>query len=65
MPPRQVVEHAHADVDEKLWQAAESSVRAQLAYPVPRLNSRQGNSGPASVRSRGYRARRAKRSSRR
>lgn len=30
--PRQVVEHVYADVDEKLWQAAESSVRAQLAY---------------------------------
>lgn len=29
---RQVVEHVYADVDEKLWQAAESSVRAQLAY---------------------------------
>jgi len=30
--PRQVVEHVYADVDEKLWEAAESSVRAQLAY---------------------------------
>ena len=30
--PRQVVEHVYADVDEKLWDAAESSVRAQLAY---------------------------------
>ncbi len=30
--PRQVVEHVYADVDEKLWYAAESSVRAQLAY---------------------------------
>ena len=29
---RQVVEHVYADVDEKLWEAAESSVRAQLAY---------------------------------
>lgn len=29
---RQVVEHVYADVDEKLWDAAESSVRAQLAY---------------------------------
>lgn len=30
--PRQVVEHVYADVDEKLWDAAESSVRAQLDY---------------------------------
>jgi len=30
--PRQVVEHVYADVDEKLWDAAESSVRAQLRY---------------------------------
>jgi len=30
--PRQVVEHVYADVDEKLWGAAESSVRAQLDY---------------------------------
>jgi glyoxylase-like metal-dependent hydrolase (beta-lactamase superfamily II) len=30
--PRRVVEHVYADVDEKLWDAAESSVRAQLAY---------------------------------
>lgn len=30
--PRQVVEHVYADVDEKLWDAAESSVRAQLSY---------------------------------
>ena len=29
---RQVVEHVYADVDEKLWEAAESSVRAQLKY---------------------------------
>ena len=29
---RQVVEHVYADVDEKLWDAAESSVRAQLDY---------------------------------
>lgn len=29
---RQVVEHVYADVDEKLWDAAESSVRAQLTY---------------------------------
>lgn len=29
---RQVVEHVYADVDEQLWHAAESSVRAQLAY---------------------------------
>ena len=29
---RQVVEHVYADVDEKLWGAAESSVRAQLDY---------------------------------
>jgi hypothetical protein len=27
-----VVEHVYADVDEKLWDAAESSVRAQLEY---------------------------------
>ncbi len=30
--PRRVVEHVYADVDEKLWDAAESSVRAQLEY---------------------------------
>ncbi len=30
--PRQVVEHVYADVDQTLWDAAESSVRAQLAY---------------------------------
>ena len=30
--PRQVVEHVYVDVDEKLWEAAESSVRAQLEY---------------------------------
>ena len=29
---RQVVEHVYADVGEDLWDAAESSVRAQLAY---------------------------------
>lgn len=29
---RQVVEYVYADVDEKLWEAAESSVRAQLHY---------------------------------
>lgn len=29
---RQVVEHVYTDVDEKLWEAAESSVRAQLDY---------------------------------
>ncbi len=29
---RQVVEHVYADVDEKLWEAAEQSVKAQLAY---------------------------------
>lgn len=29
---RQVVEHVYVDVDQKLWDAAESSVRAQLAY---------------------------------
>lgn len=29
---RQVVEHVYADVDRKLWDAAESSVRAQLDY---------------------------------
>ncbi len=29
---RQVVEHVYTDVDEKLWGAAESSVRAQLDY---------------------------------
>ena len=29
---RQVVEHVYVDVDEKLWDAAESSVRAQLEY---------------------------------
>jgi glyoxylase-like metal-dependent hydrolase (beta-lactamase superfamily II) len=29
---RQVVEHVYGDVDETLWNAAESSVRAQLAY---------------------------------
>lgn len=30
--PRQVVEVVYADVDESLWGAAESSVRAQLSY---------------------------------
>ncbi len=30
--PRQVVEHVYADVDTTLWDAAESSVRAQLDY---------------------------------
>ena len=30
--PRQVVEFVYTDVDEKLWEPAESSVRAQLAY---------------------------------
>ena len=29
---RHVVEHVYADVDEKLWEAAEQSVRAQLDY---------------------------------
>ncbi|MFM9032679.1 MAG: MBL fold metallo-hydrolase [Mycobacterium sp.] len=29
---RQVVEHVYADVDRSLWEAAESSVRAQLDY---------------------------------
>ncbi len=29
---RQVVEHVYRDVDESLWDAAESSVRTQLAY---------------------------------
>ena len=29
---RQVVEHVYADVEEKLWEAAEQSVRAQLDY---------------------------------
>jgi glyoxylase-like metal-dependent hydrolase (beta-lactamase superfamily II) len=29
---RQVVEHVYVDVDEKLWDAAESSVQAQLQY---------------------------------
>jgi hypothetical protein len=29
---RQVVEQVYSDVDESLWKAAESSVRAQLAY---------------------------------
>jgi len=27
-----VVEHVYADVDETLWDAAEKSVRAQLAF---------------------------------
>jgi glyoxylase-like metal-dependent hydrolase (beta-lactamase superfamily II) len=30
--PRQVVERVYADVDQTLWNAAESSVRAQLTY---------------------------------
>ncbi|GAA1511228.1 MBL fold metallo-hydrolase [Nocardioides humi] len=34
--PRQVVEVVYADVDEALWGAAESSVRAQLAYLAAR-----------------------------
>ena len=29
---RQVVEHVYTDVDEKLWDAAEWSVQAQLNY---------------------------------
>ena len=29
---RQVVEHVYTDVDEKLWDAAEKSTEAQLAY---------------------------------
>ena len=29
---RQVVEHVYTDVDEKLWDAAEWSVQAQLDY---------------------------------
>jgi hypothetical protein len=29
---RQVVEHVYTDVDEKLWDAAEKSVQAQLDY---------------------------------
>jgi long-chain acyl-CoA synthetase len=29
---RQLVEYVYADVDEKLWDAAEKSVRAQLDY---------------------------------
>jgi glyoxylase-like metal-dependent hydrolase (beta-lactamase superfamily II) len=34
--PRRVVEVVYADVDESLWGAAESSVRAQLAYLAAR-----------------------------
>lgn len=34
--PRQVVEVVYADVDESLWEAAEWSVRAQLAYLASR-----------------------------
>ena len=29
---RQIVEHVYTDVDEKLWDAAEWSVQAQLDY---------------------------------
>ena len=29
---RQVVEYVYTDVDEKLWDAAEKSVRAQMDY---------------------------------
>jgi hypothetical protein len=29
---RQIVEHVYVDVDEKLWDAAEWSVQAQLDY---------------------------------
>jgi len=29
---RQVVEHVYVDVDEKLWNAAEWSVQAQIDY---------------------------------
>jgi hypothetical protein len=29
---RQIVEHVYTDVDEALWDAAESSVQAQLDY---------------------------------
>lgn len=32
---RQVVEHVYTDVDEKLWEAAEQSVQAQLDYLRP------------------------------
>jgi len=32
---RQIVEHVYTDVDEKLWDAAESSVQAQLDYLRP------------------------------
>ena len=31
-PTRQIVEHVYTDVDEKLWEAAEWSVQAQLNY---------------------------------
>ena len=31
-PPAQIVEHVYTDVDEKLWDAAEWSVQAQLDY---------------------------------
>jgi Beta-lactamase associated winged helix domain len=31
-PARKIVEHVYTDVDEKLWDAAEWSVQAQLDY---------------------------------
>jgi glyoxylase-like metal-dependent hydrolase (beta-lactamase superfamily II) len=40
---RQVVEHVYTDVDEKLWDAAEKSVRAQLDYLIA-----SGLGGPAA-----------------
>ncbi len=40
--PRQVVAHVYSDVDEKLWDAAESSVRAQLAYLRGQTNDSPG-----------------------
>ena len=54
---RQVVEHVYADVEEKLWEAAEQSVRAQLDYL-----RREGDSDVSGHVSRAARSRRSKRS---
>ncbi len=39
---RQVVEHVYTDVDEKLWDAAEKSVQAQLDYLREYSRARRG-----------------------
>jgi len=49
--PRQVVEYVYADVDRELWEAAESSVRAQLDY----LRTTAATSPPGPSRQEGNR----------